>query len=74
MPERLLSSDTRKPAEQLPLTARDEVVAMNILTDDGSRKSREHGIDSWSVLRREGDAPGNGVRIVDTHPAGATTR
>ncbi|AOJ65184.1 hypothetical protein WJ32_21960 [Burkholderia ubonensis] len=43
-PERVLSHETRGTAEQLRLTARDEVVAS-----------------------------GNGVRIVDTNSAGATT-
>ncbi|PAK13846.1 hypothetical protein [Burkholderia ubonensis] len=43
-PERVLSHATHKPAEQLQLTTRDEVVA-----------------------------PDNGVRIVDEHPADATT-
>ncbi|WP_010098884.1 hypothetical protein [Burkholderia ubonensis] len=44
-PERVLSHEARRPAEQLQSTTRDEAVA-----------------------------PGNGVRIVDTHPAGVTTR
>ncbi|KVM82976.1 hypothetical protein [Burkholderia ubonensis] len=44
-PERVLSHETRRPAEQLRLATRDEVVA-----------------------------PDNGVRIVDTRPAGVTTR
>ncbi|AOI72641.1 hypothetical protein WI29_30230 [Burkholderia ubonensis] len=72
-PERVLSDATRGTAEQLRLTTRDEVVAMNVLTDDGNRKSREHPVDLGAAPSREGDAPGNGVRIVDTNPAGATT-
>ncbi|WP_231716800.1 hypothetical protein [Burkholderia ubonensis] len=70
---RAAAHQSRKLTEQLQLTTRDEVVAMNILTDDGSRKSREHAIDLWSALRREGVAPGNGFRIVEAYPAGATT-
>ncbi|AYZ63756.1 hypothetical protein EGY31_11380 [Burkholderia multivorans] len=63
-PERVLSHEKR-----LQLTARDEVVAMNVLTDDGSCKSREHPVDLRSAPSREA----HGVRIVDMYPAGATT-
>ncbi|MDR6497406.1 hypothetical protein J2785_000548 [Burkholderia ambifaria] len=71
---RSASHQSRKLKEQLQLTTRDEVIALNMLTDDGSRKSREHAIDLWTALRNEGVTPVNGTRIVDTYPAGATTR
>jgi len=70
---RTASHQSRKLKEQLQLTTRDEVIALNVLTDDGSRKSREHAIDLWTALRNEGVTPVNGARIVDTYPAGATT-
>ncbi|AZQ54594.1 hypothetical protein [Burkholderia cenocepacia] len=70
---RTASHQSRKLKEQLQLTTRDEVIALNVLTDDGSRKSREHAIDLWTALRNEGVAPVNGTRIVDTYPTGATT-
>ncbi|WP_176046160.1 hypothetical protein [Burkholderia sp. BCC1644] len=70
---RTASHQSRKLKEQLQLTTRDEVIALNVLTDDGSRKSREHAIDLWAALRNEGVTPVNGTRIVDTYPAGATT-
>ncbi|KFG96930.1 hypothetical protein GQ56_0112935 [Burkholderia paludis] len=70
---RTASHQSRKLKEQLQLTMRDEVIALNVLTDDGSRKSREHAIDLWAALRDAGVTPVNGARIVDTYPAGATT-
>ncbi|MDR0245486.1 MAG: hypothetical protein LBJ65_28130 [Burkholderia sp.] len=70
---RTASHQSRKLKEQLQLTTRDEVIALNVLTDDGSRKSREHAIDLWAALRNEGVTPVNGTRIVDTFPTGATT-
>ncbi|HDR9800779.1 TPA: hypothetical protein QDC59_004396 [Burkholderia cenocepacia] len=70
---RTASHQSRKLKEQLQLTTRDEVIALNVLTDDGSRKSREHAIDLWAALRNEGVTPVNGTRIVDTYPTGATT-
>ncbi|RQR37629.1 hypothetical protein DIE23_05450 [Burkholderia sp. Bp9143] len=70
---RTASHQSRKLKEQLQLTTRDEVIALNVLTDDGSRKSREHAIDLWAALRNEGVTPVNGTRIVDTYPAAATT-
>ncbi|MBY8605482.1 hypothetical protein K7N18_11595 [Burkholderia arboris] len=70
---RTASHQSRKLKEQLQLTMRDEVIALNVLTDDGSRKSREHAIDLWTALRNEGVTPVNGTRIVDTYPTGATT-
>lgn len=70
---RTASHQSRKLKEQLQLTTRDEVVALNVLTDDGSRKSREHAIDLWTALRNAGVTPVNGTRIVDTYPTGATT-
>ncbi|WP_412025098.1 hypothetical protein [Burkholderia cepacia] len=70
---RTASHQSRKLKEQLQLTTRDEVIALNVLTDDGSRKSREHAIDLWAALRNEGVTPVNGTRIIDTYPAGATT-
>ncbi|MCA8045851.1 hypothetical protein [Burkholderia arboris] len=70
---RTASHQSRKLKEQLQLTTRDEVIALNVLTDDGSRKSREHAIDLWTALRNEGVTPVNGTRIVDTYPTGATT-
>ncbi|UTV58270.1 hypothetical protein [Burkholderia arboris] len=70
---RTASHQSRKLKEQLQLTTRDEVIALNVLTDDGSRKSREHAIDLWTALRNEGVTPVNGTRIVETYPTGATT-
>lgn len=70
---RTASHQSRKLKEQLQLTTRDEVIALNVLTDDGTRKSREHAIDLWAALRNEGVTPVNGMRIVDTYPTGATT-
>ncbi|MDN7522063.1 hypothetical protein QZM97_06230 [Burkholderia orbicola] len=70
---RTAAHQSRKLKEQLQLTTRDEVIALNVLTDDGSRKSREHAIDLWTALRNEGVTPVNGTRIVDTYPTGATT-
>ena len=70
---RTASHQSRKLKEQLQLTTRDEVIALNVLADDGSRKSREHAIDLWTALRDEGVTPVNGTRIVDTYPTGATT-
>ncbi|WP_260426580.1 MULTISPECIES: hypothetical protein [unclassified Burkholderia] len=70
---RTASHQSRKLKEQLQLTTRDEVIALNVLTDDGSRKSREHAIDLWAALRDEGVTPVNGTRIVDTYPTAATT-
>ena len=70
---RTASHQSRKLKEQVQLTTRDEVIALNVLTDDGSRKSREHAIDLWTALRNEGVTPVNGTRIVDTYPTGATT-
>ncbi|KVL25349.1 hypothetical protein [Burkholderia sp. MSMB1835] len=70
---RTVSHQSRKLKEQLQLTTRDEVIALNVLTDDGTRKSREHAIDLWTALRNAGVAPVNGTRIVDTWPTGATT-
>ncbi|KVH39859.1 hypothetical protein [Burkholderia cepacia] len=70
---RTASHQSRKLKEQLQLAIRDEVIALNVLTDDGSRKSREHAIDLWAALRNEGVTPVNGTRIVDTYPTGATT-
>ena len=70
---RTASHQSRKLTEQLQLTTRDEVIALNVLTDDGSRKSREHAIDLWTALRNEGVTPVNGTRIVDTYPTAATT-
>ncbi|MBJ9590290.1 hypothetical protein [Burkholderia seminalis] len=70
---RTASHQSRKLKEQLQLTTRDTVIALNVLTDDGSRKSREHAIDLWTALRNEGVTPVNGTRVVDTYPAGATT-
>ncbi|MDN7932353.1 hypothetical protein [Burkholderia metallica] len=70
---RTASHQSRKLKEQVQLTTRDEVIALNVLTDDGSRKSREHAIDLWAALRNAGVTPVNGTRIVDTYPAGATT-
>ncbi|WP_175883760.1 hypothetical protein [Burkholderia sp. BCC0044] len=70
---RTASHQSRKLKEQLQLTTRGEVIALNVLTDDGSRKSREHAIDLWTALRNEGVTPVNGTRIVDTYPTGATT-
>ncbi|HDR9584703.1 TPA: hypothetical protein QDC22_002097 [Burkholderia stabilis] len=70
---RTASHQSRKLKEQLQLTTGDDVIALNVLTDDGSRKSREHAIDLWTALRNEGVTPVNGTRIVDTYPAGATT-
>ncbi|MBR8207742.1 hypothetical protein KDW61_03585 [Burkholderia cenocepacia] len=70
---RTASHQSRKLKEQLQLTTRDEVIALNVLTDDGSRKSREHAIDLWTALRNAGVTPVNATRIVDTYPTGATT-
>jgi hypothetical protein len=70
---RTASHQSRKLKEQLQLTTRDAVIALNVLTDDGSRKSREHAIDLWTARRNAGVPPANGTRIVDTYPAGATT-
>ena len=70
---RTAAHQSRKLKEQLQLTTRDEVIALNVLTDDGSRKSREHAIDLWTALRNEGVTPVNGTRIVDTYPTGTTT-
>ncbi|WP_415859378.1 hypothetical protein [Burkholderia sp. BCC1977] len=70
---RTASHQSRKLKEQLQLTTRDEVIALNVLTDDGSRKSREHAIDLWTALRDAGVTPVNGTRIVDTYPTAATT-
>ncbi|WP_176015487.1 hypothetical protein [Burkholderia sp. BCC0398] len=70
---RTASHQSRKLKEQLQLTTRDQVIALNVLTDDGSRKSREHAIDLWTTLRNAGVTPVNGTRIVDTYPTGATT-
>ncbi|MDN7585689.1 hypothetical protein [Burkholderia seminalis] len=70
---RTASHQSRKLKEQLQLTTRDTVIALNVLTDDGSRKSREHAIDLWTALRNEGVTPVNGTRFVETYPAGATT-
>lgn len=70
---RTASHQSRKLKEQLQLTSGDEVIALNVLTDDGTRKSREHAIDLWAALRNEGVTPVNGTRIVDTYPTGATT-
>ncbi|KUY83838.1 hypothetical protein WS46_06950 [Burkholderia sp. RF4-BP95] len=70
---RTASHQSRKLKEQLQLTTRDEVIALNVLTDDGSRKSREHAIDLWAALRNEGVTPVNGTRIVETYPTAATT-
>ncbi|UXU90286.1 hypothetical protein [Burkholderia sp. S-53] len=70
---RTASHQSRKLKEQLQLTTRDDVIALNVLTDDGSRKSREHAIDLWIALRSEGVTPANATRFVDTYPAGATT-
>lgn len=70
---RTASHQSRKLKEQLQLTSGDEVIALNVLTDDGTRKSREHAIDLWAALRNEGVTPVNGMRIVDTYPTGATT-
>lgn len=70
---RSASHQSRRLKEQLQLTTRDEVIALNVLTDDGSRKSREHAIDLWVALRNAGVTPVNGTRIVDTYPAAATT-
>ncbi|WP_244122755.1 hypothetical protein [Burkholderia metallica] len=70
---RTASHQSRKLKEQVQLTTRDEVIALNVLTDDCSRKSREHAIDLWAALRNAGVTPVNGTRIVDTYPAGATT-
>ncbi|MEK8004665.1 hypothetical protein AAB984_38970, partial [Burkholderia contaminans] len=38
---RTASHQSRKLKEQLQLTSGDEVIALNVLTDDGTRKSRE---------------------------------
>ncbi|MGS0891928.1 hypothetical protein ACVBGC_05100 [Burkholderia stagnalis] len=70
---RTASHQSRKLKEQVQLTTRDAVIALNVLTDDGSRKSREHAIDLWTALRDAGVTPVNGTRIVDTYPAGAST-
>ena len=69
---RTASHQSRKLKEQLQLTTRDDVIALNVLTDDGSRKSREHAIDQ-AALRNEGVTPVNGTRIVEPYPTGATT-
>ncbi|WP_244136388.1 hypothetical protein [Burkholderia sp. BCC0405] len=70
---RTASHQSRKLKEQLQLTTRDEVIALNVLTDDGSRKSREHAIDLWAALRNQGVMAVNGTRIVESYPTGATT-
>ncbi|WP_175775957.1 hypothetical protein [Burkholderia anthina] len=70
---RTASHQSRKLKEQLQLTTRDDVIALNVLTDDGSRKSREHAIDLWTALRDEGVTPVNGTRVVDTYPTSAVT-
>ncbi|KVV36942.1 hypothetical protein WT27_20355 [Burkholderia territorii] len=70
---RTASHQSRKLKEQLQLTTRDEVIALNVLTDDGSRKSREHAIDLWTALRDQGVTPANGTRVVDAYPTAATT-
>jgi hypothetical protein len=70
---RTASHQSRKLKEQLQLTTRDEVIALNVLTDDGSRKSREHAIDLWTALRNEGVTPVNGTRVVETYPTAAVT-
>lgn len=70
---RTASHRSRKLKEQLQLTTRDEVIALNVLTDDCRRKSREHAIDLWTALRNEGVTPVNGTRIVETYPTAATT-
>ncbi|HHL4080552.1 MULTISPECIES: hypothetical protein [Burkholderia] len=70
---RTASHQSRKLKEQLQLTTRDEVIALNVLADDGGRKSREHAIDLWAALRNAGVTPVNGTRVVDTYPTGATT-
>ena len=71
---RSVSLQSRLLKEQLQLPVGDSVIALNILSDDGQRKSRERALVFFSALREAGVRPANGYRMVDEYPTGASTR
>lgn len=71
---RSVSLQSRLLKEQLQLPVGDSVIALNILSDDGQRKSRERALAFFSALREAGVRPANGHRMVDEYPTGASTR
>ena len=71
---RSVSLQSRLLREQLQLPVGDSVITLNILSDDGQRKSRERALAFFSALREAGVRPANGSRMVDEYPTGASTR
>ncbi len=70
---RSVSLQSRLLKEQLQMLVGDAVVALNILSDDGTRKSRECALAFFSALRETGVRPTNGYQMIDEYPTGATT-
>lgn len=60
---------SRKRIEQLQLSMDNQIVILNVLTDDKSRKSREHVSEFWLALRKEGIRLSEGSRSIDATAA-----
>ncbi len=70
---RSVSLQSRQHKEQLQLPVGDSVLALNVLSDDGQRKSRERAFAFFSALRDAGVRPSNGFREINDYPTGAST-